>query len=672
MFMTKCYFESCQFVQTALLLTTRASTFSYICCSNLHFTSAGDQEALFIKNTPPIDSFFKIMYSSLYGTNNEVNAKSIISITSKCSIQYQNNNMSKFRQKQDDAYISLKFNDPRCLTVSMSTFYSLTGNGVIQITPQENLGSHLVIFCNFHDNYYSEYLAYLNMHTGTKITFKNCVFDNSDTSKTIFENTNSNSNPVYVYDCIFNGDIKFINGIVTSGNSVYQNNINYNQIEHYAHDGKCYAKYDENVIDCTGENCEEEKACPDNAFDFGENDIPYDTPSPSLYFSESNFFSETNDFTFSFVFTESKKFQPTNIFTESTAFTKTGFFSESTKFSESIDFTKSEKFSKSENFDPTNKFSSSAFFSNSIAFTETGDFTKTGFFSESTKFSESIDFTKSSIFIDTSDFTKSIEFTTSFYFSSSTYFSNSKEFTKTTQFTESTDFTVSNYFSRSCSFTDSEHWDRTHSFTSSKTFTPSNDFSTSFFFSNSKKFTETDDFTMTDGFTKTGLFSETDKFSETNDFTKSGLFSSSNGFVQTSFFSKSGYFSESADFSNTKFFSESIDFTISSHFTDSNYYIFTSTESFVHRNVIIDIKQDESKKSNIPMKIGVGVAFGVAAIAAVIIAGIFFLRKRKLASIEDINEETINVTDDIGHSMITQNPLNTLMSDDDPFEEEFI
>ncbi|KAK8897622.1 hypothetical protein M9Y10_015584 [Tritrichomonas musculus] len=100
---------------------------------------------------------------------------------------------------------------------------------------------------------------------------------------------------------------------------------------------------------------------------------------------------------------------------------------------------------------------------------------------------------------------------------------------------------------------------------------------------------------MTDGFTKTGLFSETDKFSETNDFTKSGLFSSSNGCVQTSFFSKSGRFSESADFSNTKFFSESIEFSISCHFTDSNYYIFTSTELFVHRNVIIDIKQDENR-----------------------------------------------------------------------------
>ena len=49
------------------------------------------------------------------------------------------------------------------------------------------------------------------------------------------------------------------------------------------------------------------------------------------------------------------------------------------------------------------------------------------------------------------------------------------------------------------------------------------------------------------------------------------------------------------------------------------------------------------------MKIGVGVACWVAVIAAAIIAGIFFLRKRKLASIEDINEETINIIENIGY-----------------------
>lgn len=75
-----------------------------------------------------------------------------------------------------------------------------------------------------------------------------------------------------------------------------------------------------------------------------------------IFYQNQTFFSETNDFTFSFVFSESKKFQPTNI------------------FSESIDFTKSQRFSKSENLDQTNNFSSSATFSNSIAFTETGDF----------------------------------------------------------------------------------------------------------------------------------------------------------------------------------------------------------------------------------------------------------------------------------------------------------
>ncbi|KAK8858279.1 hypothetical protein M9Y10_013381 [Tritrichomonas musculus] len=70
------------------------------------------------------------------------------------------------------------------------------------------------------------------------------------------------------------------------------------------------------------------------------------------------------------------------------------------------------------------------------------------------------------------------------------------------------------------------------------------------------------------------------------------------------------------------------------------------------------------------MKIGIGLACA-AAVAAAILIGLFLLRRRRLPSIDDYDEETIDFAEDTGNSVVTQNPLTTLMSDDDPFGDEF-
>ncbi|KAK8896648.1 hypothetical protein M9Y10_014560 [Tritrichomonas musculus] len=69
------------------------------------------------------------------------------------------------------------------------------------------------------------------------------------------------------------------------------------------------------------------------------------------------------------------------------------------------------------------------------------------------------------------------------------------------------------------------------------------------------------------------------------------------------------------------------------------------------------------------IKIGIGVSIG--AIAAIIIIGLILLRRHKIQNIPDISDETIEIVEDTTYSIVTQNPLNELMIDDDPFESEF-
>ena len=43
----------------------------------------------------------------------------------------------------------------------------------------------------------------------------------------------------------------------------------------------------------------------------------------------------------------------------------------------------------------------------------------------------------------------------------------------------------------------------------------------------------------------------------------------------------------------------------------------------------------------------------------------------KIQNIPDIADEIIEIAEDTTYSIVTQNPLNELMIDDDPFESEF-
>lgn len=86
---------------------------------------------------------------------------------------------------------------------------------------------------------------------------------------------------------------------------------------------------------------------------------------------------------------------------------------------------------------------------------------------------------------------------------------------------------------------------------------------------------------------------------------------------------------------------------------------------------MIDIKTDDTAgRLTTGAKIGIGVGVAAAALTALFV-GLFILNKRRGMIIEDIDEETIDVFTDETNSIVTQNPLNNIMSDDDPFGDDF-
>lgn len=68
------------------------------------------------------------------------------------------------------------------------------------------------------------------------------------------------------------------------------------------------------------------------------------------------------------------------------------------------------------------------------------------------------------------------------------------------------------------------------------------------------------------------------------------------------------------------------------------------------------------------MKIRIGVTAGV--VAAAVLAAFILLRKRKTTN-TDFDDADVEVRDDIGSTVVTANPLVTMMNNDDPFEDSF-
>lgn len=582
---------------------------------------------------------------------------------------------------------------------------------------------------NRYDFYYGE------MTNGNSliIYFTDCFYTlNSNGERKNFFTANGNydlNNYIILNNCLLDSNINEYtansqNKVFFEKNGVQflsSNNISHPQYKHYTNqycDGPIVT--DTSIANgCGVDDCFAKEKC-NKTIGIPTDAAPYETIIHTDLQTAS--FTPTEKFSKSSLFSYSEYFSQSTSFSFSSFFTSSNVFSFSNKFSGSSSFSKSTIFTLSDYFSNSLEFSTSAIFSNSKVFSLTVDFTKSLIFTQSLNFSESKDFTKSIVFTQTTDFTKSLDFSISKNFSESVDFSHSSEFSRSIAFSETNDFSKTEFFSlstdftQSFPFTNSDNWNRTHTFSPSTFFSQSNNFSSSFFFSKSTYFTESKDFSksisfsfsqnfsQTDSFTKsfyftnsmnfdpTENFNQTHKFTPSLNFTKSNAFSESNkfskssNFIQTSDFTLTNNFTSSNLFTKSKSFSDSKQFSKSNQFTNSatnNFktllptsyfslsFAFSISKTLIQNSFIqIDIKQDDSHHISNGIKIGIGIAAGLVGVGLIVL-GIIFFRKRKITSLSDFDEELITVTDDSKAFTQMSNPLIGLLSDDDPFKDEF-
>lgn len=671
-YMTICTFNNCKFEPSIIELKSRANTISHICCNNLFYSDNKDVEGFFLKATPTANSFIIIYYSSIVGTDQSNNPKSIVKIDSSVSIKFQCMNLSNIKTMNTENCHVFHMVNPSCLNLMMSTFQSLTSYRVIWINPQRKGFKYYIGMCNFYSNTCTDSLIYFDMNE-VQACIGNCIFKSNSHSYTINANYNKKSF-VSIENCVFDSTKNINIENHTCINCTFsKQDIKTHTLAHYIVENVCLGVKNDDAYGCKNESCPDNVGCDPDAFKFQPEDVSYTemfhpdvdtpTPSPTIAFTESSKFSYSSSFSDSIDFTESSKFTRSKPFSETSGFTKTNMFSKTDYFTTSNAFSKSSMFSESDNFTYSMYFTYSSFFS------ETGEFTKTGYFSQTTNFTISNDFTKSMMFSESDNFTNSMQFTFSSYFSETGKFTKTTEFTQTGHFSMTTNFTESNDFTLSASFEPTEDFDRTHKFTPSSKFSQSTDFTKSDFFSSSKDFTKSSDFEPSKAFTHSTKFTSSSVFTQSRDFHPTKTFPPSKEFSRSSYFTKTDEFTHTGGFSQSGYFSESAFFTKSGDFTQSN--VFTSSKTYNPKApVVIDIKSDESNGVTIGTKIGIGVAAG-AVVTALIVVGIILLRKRK-AMYEQFDDEGIEIRPLTESSVISQNPLMSLMSDDDPFEDEFI
>lgn len=96
-----------------------------------------------------------------------------------------------------------------------------------------------------------------------------------------------------------------------------------------------------------------------------------------------------------------------------------------------------------------------------------------------------------------------------------------------------------------------------------------------------------------------------------------------------------------------------------------------SAEFNAQSQINIKIKTEENNKISKKSIIGIGVGLGLTALAAILIVTLLLVKKYKMTNIS-FEEETIEITDNKSETIFTNNLLNGMMSEDDPFSDDFI
>lgn len=439
-YMTSCTFHNGYFKKGLQYLRSRATTISHICFS--YSGNCDHEDGLFIKTNTPSYSFFKMIYSTIVGVGQKLDAKSVLYLQTPSSLRFQCMNISHFgiNYADDDIIASLKIVSPFCLNMLMNTFYKLDSNQIFNFNPQDGdkQYDHYIGMCNFYDNNYAG-LIRIDSNHHAQVCIDDCVFKNNEVNchdkYFVFP-----PNPIFglqIINCIFDVAFdrsNFPNDFYEANNIVRESPIS-KKLAHFIVEKICLGVENNDAFGCQNGTCPGDKGCADDAFNFKPDDVSYTemyhpdidtpTPVPTNYFSSSADFSFSKQFTTSFAFSKSEYFSgsffftKTGVFSETTGFTKTGEFSKTDAFSETHDFTQSRKFTASDNLDRTHfftkseKFSKSSQFSSSKEFEPTSEFTLSQSFLPSNSFSLSKRFTPSNVFSDSLHFTSSNDFSKS-------------------------------------------------------------------------------------------------------------------------------------------------------------------------------------------------------------------------------------------------------------------
>ena len=401
-YMTSCTFINCISGASPILnLNTRATTITHVCCA---FTKEDDdflfENDFFVRSEIPNKSFFQLIYSSFKDAITDRPSTHMFNFHGHGALRYQCINTTNC--EMTCAFIDI---DPSNLLFQMNTFNDITATYIISLNIQDgsNYGSYLdyVGYTNFIYNRLIEAAVFLDMHTGTTITFEKCVFS----CMKVFTNQNSDIKPLVV-ECVFDCD-KYINNdeLELVDPIIIHNPIPLDNA-HYVVPGICDGVQRENAFGCNNDECPTYVSCPPDAFSFDPSDFTYTlifhpdintpSPSPTESFSHSNTFSKSSQFTSSSEFSSSIKFSNSNLFPKSSQFTSSSEFSSSIKFSYSNLFSKSSQFTSSSEFTKTFEFSNSDEFSLSDCFspTKTNVFTNSIIFTKSSEFTSSHSFTQ--------------------------------------------------------------------------------------------------------------------------------------------------------------------------------------------------------------------------------------------------------------------------------------
>ena len=359
-YITDCTFYKCSSKKCFFYIKSRATTFSHICSSK--FTtcdqnSETSSQPSYLNSDIPKDSFFKFIYSTITGRNDEILSSSIFRISGKSALRVQCINISRFHTKIENERSIFHVTSPLCFSMQMNTFTNIMSKNLF-IFCVKNSNPWYVNMLNLHENWYNETVIELQMDSGTSIYFNDCVFSKqtpypySDSNPVFFKKNDGN---LFLNDCVFEKNLNSLQNCFTENVHVV-NNPTTLAIPHYVVEGTCNGIKVENATGCNNDNCPDEIGCDKNNFKFKDDDVSYSqkhhvdidgpTPSPSIEFTKSLEFSYSKDFTKSNYFSES------NEFTKTIDFTKTNIFS-NTEFSISINFSNSnllDKFSFSEIF----------------------------------------------------------------------------------------------------------------------------------------------------------------------------------------------------------------------------------------------------------------------------------------------------------------------------------